>query len=154
VFYNPQVQAQKEQIELLKQSLERRPNLILTVTPSCIWKVIEHSDGTVETRNETLRLSRSANQTFRLYASNVGDAFSHILYIATTFHCINYTEISIPLSETVILKPQESMSFEYTFDPSHIPTNSIISLAPIGFVFVLGSVETTIQQTITAIFQD
>lgn len=130
----------------------------MTVVPSCIWIVGgEGSNGSVRTTNTTLTISRTENLTLTLYASNVGDAYAHLLYYAVVFDCdspLNYTLVEIPFSSTIVLKPNEGTTFEYLFSPLHIPPDVISSTNSFNLTFVLGSVETTIQKVIPAKFED
>jgi hypothetical protein len=129
----------------------------MTVIPSCGWIVggLGPND-TVETKNFTLSLSKTENFTFTLYVSNIGDAFAHILYYAVFFSCDsprNYTQTTIPFSSTVVLKPHENTRFEYSFDPSSIPSEVIFSTHCFSLTFIAGSAETTIKEVVAAEFE-
>lgn len=143
-----QIQAQRDQIKIMRQSLEREVNLIMTVVPFCAWT--QTSNGTtVKIENTTLALSKTKEFYFTIYVSNVGDAFAHLLYYSVTLHFDSKSPISNFFgTETIVLKPQESMSFEYTFDPSNIPSEKLSDAQYLTLLFIVGSAETTIQKVI------
>ena len=152
-----QLELATDQVEIMRQSLERKVNLIMTIVPSYDVTVIGASDGTVEVRNSTLLLSRTENFTFTLYASNIGDAFAHILFCSVVINCDllhPYTSIEIPFTDNIVLKPNDSISFEYLFTPLKIPTDTLLNASDLILTFTLGSAETSVYKNINAQFVD
>lgn len=152
------VEINRRRLEVVEESLEKRVNLVMTVIPYCVWIVGgTYPNGTVKTRASTLTLSRTENFNFKIYVSNIGETFVHLIYYAVLFSCdspLNYTEIQIPLTETIVLKPYESKILEYLFEPSGSPPEVISSTHCFNLTSVLGSVEATIQKVVLAQFED
>lgn len=152
------VEINRLRLEVAEESLEKKINLVMTVIPYCVWIVGgTYPNGTVKTRASTLALSRTESFSFKIYVSNIGDVFAHLIYYAVFFSCdspLNYTEIQIPLTETIVLKPYESKIFEYLFEPSRSPPEVISTAHCFNLTFALGSVETTIQKVVLAQFED
>jgi len=138
--------------------LERKANLVVTVVPYCVWTIGgTYPNGTVKIQARILTLSRENPRTFEIYVSNIGDAFSHLIYYAVFFSCdspINYEEIMTASIETIVLKPHESTIFEYSFEPSHIEPEILSNTLRLNLTFIVGSVETTIQKVVSAEFED
>jgi len=149
-----QVEIAADQVEIMRQSLERKVNLVMTVVPSYAVTVYNNPNGTVELRNSTLLLSRTENFTFTLYASNIGDTFAHILFYSVVINCNSYTQTEIPLRDTIVLKPYDSISFEYLFTPLTIPTDTLLNVSDLSLTFTLGSAETSVCKIINAQFFD
>lgn len=150
---NSSLETQRDQIEIMRQSLERKAQLIMTVVPSYTLTVIKHRNGTVEERQSTLTLSRTKNFTFTIYVSNVGDAFAHLLYYSVILTWgSKHTVTSVYSMETIVLKPNESTTFEYVFEPSNISTEILFSSDYFNLTFGLGSAEASIYKVVNAQF--
>lgn len=146
---NSSLQAQRDQIEIMRQTLEKEAKLVMTVIPSCAITVTGHPNGTVEIENSTLTLSKTKEFYFTMYVSNVGDAFAHLLYYSVILHLdsptkTHHTISSVYSMETVALKPHESTSFQYTFDPLEIPPEMLGGASHLNFTFMLGAAEMSI----------
>lgn len=150
---NSSLQAQKDQIEIMRQTLERKANLVMTVLPSYALTVTGYPNGTVEIENSTLTLSKTKEFYFTMYISNVGDGFAHLLYYSVILHFDSGTNVTHTITnvynmETVVLNPHESASFKYTFDPAHIPSEMLGSALHLNLTFGLGSAETSLYKVI------
>jgi hypothetical protein len=115
-------------------------------------------NGTVEERHFTLTLSRTKNFTFTIYVSNVGTAFSHILYYSIFLSCDStptYRATIIPFSETNVLKPYETTSFDYVFNPvCDIPSEVLSTTHYMNLTFTVGSIETTLHKAVFTQFPE
>lgn len=152
---NSSLETQRDQIEIMQQSLERKVDLIMTVVPSYDFTATRHRNGTVEIGNSTLSISKTQEFYFKMYVSNVGDAFAHLLsYFISINSDSNYTSDSYYSMETVILKPHESTIFNYTFDPSNIPPQLLPSTHCLYFTFTIVSVEMSVSKFVPANLSD
>ena len=148
-----QLDVQKQQIDIMRKSLERKANLVMTVLPSSDFAMEMQRNGTLEIKNASLTLSRTENFTFSIYVCNVGDAFAHLLYYIVSANLDPdtiraHTSTSYYSVETIVLKPGESTSVEYRFDPSISSTSNQFC----DLTFVVGSAETSVAQILHAHF--
>lgn len=158
-----QVEIAADQVEIMRQSLDRKSNLVMTVVPSYDVRVMMLGDGIVEVQNSTLLLSKTNNHIFMIYASNIGDAYAHILGYSVSITCndvidmddipCDYNSIEIPSSETKVLKPNDSISFEYLFTPLTMPPDILLSANNVSLTFTLFSAETTVFKIVNAQFR-
>jgi hypothetical protein len=152
VYYQPRLDSISQEILIMRQSLEKEVYVIMTVTPSYEITLMPQDNGTVEERHSILTLSKTQNRTFTIYVSNVGNAFAHILYYSVFLSCDStpkYRALEIPFSETMVLKPYESTSFEYIFNPSRsIPSEILLTTHHMNMTFTLGSAEAKIHEVV------
>jgi len=147
----------RKDLEVTQQSLEREVDLRMLIVPSYELTVIGHRNGTIETEKSTLRLSKTQQFYFMMYVSNVGDAFAHLLYYSVFLSFdspanIDHTVHNVYYIETVVLKPHEGTSFEYTLDPSRIPSEMLGSAQHLNLTFNLGFAEASIFEVVFAHF--
>lgn len=148
-----QLDVQKQQIDIMQKSLERKANLVMIVLPSSNFVMEMQRNGTLKITNASLTLSRTENFTFNIYVSNVGDAFAHLLYYIVSANLDPdtiraHTSTSYYSLETIVLKPGESTSFDYRFDPSVSSTSNQVC----DLTFIVGSAETSVTQIVYAHF--
>jgi len=158
MIMNLTLQVQKEQIEIMQQSLEKEVHLIMTVVPSYQISVMTLPNGSVEERHTTLTLSKTGNFTFIIYVSNVGTAFSHILYCSISLSCDStpkYTVAIIPFIETKVLEPYETTTFDYIFSPTRLIPSDVLSTTHfMNLTFTVGSIETTLNKVVFVQFPE
>ena len=151
VVASQQLNALREQNEILHQSLKKEVNLVMTVVPSADLTII--GDGNVTIRNSTLTVSRTQEFPFKIYVSNVGTAFAHLLYYSVIINLdTNHTITSVYSIDTIVMKPSESTSFDYMFSPSHIPSEMVINTSYLNLTFIVGSAEMSVYEVINAQF--
>jgi len=151
-----QIEALRSQTEIMRQSLVRKANLIMTVVPSYDFEMIMERNGTFTIRNATLSLSKSQNYTFTIYASNVDDVFCHLLYYLVVLNFDPGSQRAPTVSNyctlTTVLNPGESTSFDYKFTPSSISDLMLGPAKNCTLAFVLAGAEASVNQTIFAHF--
>jgi hypothetical protein len=164
VYYRPQIdrldrslEAKRDQIEIMRQSLERKANIIMTVIPFCVYELYGEENGTVTRKKKPLTLSRTKNFTFTIYVSNVGNAFAHVLYYSIFLSCDimpRYLEMSVFNTNMIVLGPHESTSFEYVFNPLCMATDILLGTHSLNFTFGLGCAETSAYEIVYAQFEE
>jgi hypothetical protein len=151
-----QIAALRSQTEIMRQSLEKRAKLTMTVIPSRDFQMTMEANGTFKIRNATLTLSKSQNYTFTVYVANTGEAFCHLLYYLVIWNFSPNSEKAPTVSSyytlTTTLDPSESTSFDYKFHPSEISSQMLGPAENCTVTFVLGSAEASVNQTILAHF--
>jgi len=149
---NESLSIQHEQIGIMNESLLKRVQLALEVVPRYEWKLSFSSNGSMQFTNTTLTLPRNEPTIFHIYVSNLGNAIGHLLYWTVhIFSPPNTTIRSGPISDiqNIILAPYGLYNMTYTFDPSTVST----SINEVVFTFALMSTESTVYETVNAIFR-
>jgi hypothetical protein len=145
---NASLETQRQQVDIMSQSLVRKSDLVMIIPPDDFG--ISSYNGTVQISNLTLTLPKNQNYPFTIYISNVGEGFAHILYYAVFIITdTNHTSTSFHHMEPIVLKPSESTTINWTF----IPTTTLLDSNYLNFTFIIGSAETTLNQTIKAYWE-
>jgi len=137
-----QVNIMNQELDILRQGLEKKPELMVSIPDSDIYIGNNPYED-----NVTLTLSTVLNRTFTVYVDNVGDGFAHIYYYAVFIGTDNHESYPwIQHIPPVLLAPTESWNFNWTL----VPTKTLLESDYLDLTFRVGSAEGVVDKTIRA----